>query len=150
MTDKISDLAGIDPSYAERLHDDHVRDRHCDELERLQREGYQAERYLVLLREERDQARAEVERLIRERDRWTEDAINMAGESARQDAEIERLQGEASLLAESFYKERADNERLRAALEHVIEVFAGFERMGAGGPAIEQAREALREGNQKP
>ena len=35
MTNKISDLAGIDPSYAERLHNDHVLGPCCAEVERL-------------------------------------------------------------------------------------------------------------------
>jgi predicted RNase H-like nuclease (RuvC/YqgF family) len=85
-------------------------------------------------------AEAEVEGLERERA-----GDDMAIGELR--AEVERLREECRLAAELQIRtgQEADTEidRLRTALQDMVDTYAPLARMGAGHPALDQARKIL-------
>ena len=69
----------------------------------------------------------------------------------RLEAKIEQLQIECDQwqkkLTEDAWPEierlRAENAQLRASLEHMVDVYGSLADLGAGRPALDQARQAL-------
>jgi chromosome segregation ATPase len=118
-----------------------------------------------------DALRAEVERLTQLLETERRVAHMIAMEHKKDAAEVERLRRENGALARTYalsegkLRERTERSndaesqvttlewqlseatkeigRLRAALEHMVDVFSPLARMGAGGPAVEEARDAL-------